>query len=80
MKKLILLVAVIFLASCSDESLDVVITPVDKVKDSNSDFNELRNAYFGDTHVHYKTFFLMLISLVLLVLQLMLIGMLEVKL
>ena len=54
MKKLILLVAVIFLASCSDESLDVVITPVDKVKDPNSDFNELRNAYFGDTHVHTK--------------------------
>ena len=54
MKKLILLFSVITLISCSDESLDIVQTPIDKVKDPNADYNELRNAYFGDTHVHTK--------------------------
>ena len=47
MKKLILLFSVITLISCSDESLDIVQTPIDKVKDPNADYNELRNAYLA---------------------------------
>ena len=54
MKKIILLFTIITLVSCTDESLNIIDTPISKVKDPNADYNELRNAYFGDTHVHTK--------------------------
>ena len=54
MKKIILLLSIFMLVSCTDESLNIIDTPISKVKDPNADYNELRNAYFGDTHVHTK--------------------------
>ena len=54
MKKIILLLSIFVLVSCTDESLNIIDTPISKVKDPNADYNELRNAYFGDTHVHTK--------------------------
>jgi hypothetical protein len=56
MKKIIILLVLGTLISCSDTRLDIVdhsmIASPSEVEAP--DFNEDRNAYFGDTHVHTK--------------------------
>ena len=55
MKKIIsLLIIAIFIAGCTDSSLEIKDFSI-KGKESSGpskDFNEERNAYYGDLHVH----------------------------
>ena len=58
LKKNLIILFLIFLWSCSDDSLiieDYRIVNNEEIKQSkSSDYNKFRNVYFGDLHVHTK--------------------------
>ncbi len=58
LKKNLIIVFLIFLWSCSDDSLIIedyqIVNNEETKKPQSSDYNKFRNVYFGDLHVHTK--------------------------
>ena len=55
MHRVLFLLTIFFISSCSDDSLVVVpVKDVEQEKIQNLDLNPNRNVYFGDLHVHTK--------------------------
>ena len=53
MKHLFIIILVLTFISCTDTRYEIVdYSGVDSALSTTPDYNEDRNAYFGDTHIH----------------------------